>query len=113
MIIGKRFKFEAAHHLPEYEGKCASVHGHTYVLEVEVWGQVLGNGMVMDLNTLTKCINEVINLYDHKDLNEMFDNPTVEIMVRRIKDIIETQLPPEVKIESIKLQEGEGGWARV
>ena len=36
VYITKRFTFEACHHLPNYNGKCANVHGHSYKLEVTV-----------------------------------------------------------------------------
>jgi 6-pyruvoyltetrahydropterin/6-carboxytetrahydropterin synthase len=115
MIIGKRFKFEAAHHLPKYDGKCKHLHGHTYTLEVEVWSQVdAESGMVIDLHFLSEIVNKIIvGVYDHQNLNDFFVNPTVELMVRDIKDILEHAFPDGVRIESVKLQEGEGGWARV
>ena len=30
MILIKEFEFDAAHYLPEYNGKCERLHGHTY-----------------------------------------------------------------------------------
>lgn len=112
MIIGKKFKFESAHSLPEYDGKCANLHGHTYILEVEVWGQKDLSGMVIDLNKLTELVKPVIDIYDHQLLNTLMDNPTVENLVSRIKELLELQLNNGVRLQSIKLQEGEGGWAR-
>ena len=47
MRIGKLFKFEAAHRLPNHPGKCKNLHGHSYKLEVVVNGEVnffSGNG---------------------------------------------------------------------
>ena len=29
-MVSKEFTFDAAHHLFNYEGKCKSLHGHTY-----------------------------------------------------------------------------------
>ncbi|MCI0411024.1 MAG: 6-carboxytetrahydropterin synthase, partial [Acidobacteria bacterium] len=29
MILSKRFRFEAAHRLPRYEGPCYHLHGHS------------------------------------------------------------------------------------
>lgn len=47
-------------------------HGHNYVLEVTVTGDIDPiNGMIMDLKTLKDLINEqVINIYDHRFLNK-------------------------------------------
>lgn len=36
MIVLKEFEFDAAHYLPEYNGKCERLHGHTYKLVVKV-----------------------------------------------------------------------------
>ncbi|GCA81549.1 6-carboxy-5,6,7,8-tetrahydropterin synthase [Microcystis aeruginosa NIES-2521] len=35
-IIYKEFRFEAAHHLPHYEGKCRRLHGHSWLGRVYV-----------------------------------------------------------------------------
>ena len=32
-MVSKEFTFDAAHHLFNYEGKCKSLHGHTYHLQ--------------------------------------------------------------------------------
>ena len=32
-MVSKEFTFDAAHHLFHYEGKCKSLHGHTYHLK--------------------------------------------------------------------------------
>lgn len=74
-------EFSAAHrlvspHLSEAEnrelyGPCYVDHGHNYVLEVTVRGEVEARtGMVMDLNRLSKLIVErVIQRVDHRHLN--------------------------------------------
>src|SRR5215510_2019616 len=36
MILTKRFRFEAAHRLPRYEGPCYHLHGHSYELHVSL-----------------------------------------------------------------------------
>lgn len=33
-IISKKWSFDAAHQLPNHDGKCANLHGHTYTVEV-------------------------------------------------------------------------------
>ena len=32
-MVSKEFTFDAAHHLFNYEGKCKSLHGHTFRLQ--------------------------------------------------------------------------------
>ena len=69
--------FAAAHRLPDHEGKCSRLHGHTYGLEVTVEGTPQPSGpaagMVMDFADLRARVNEVvIERLDHQLLNDMF-----------------------------------------
>ena len=76
MRIGKRFTFEAAHQLPNHDGKCARPHGHSYILEVVIEGEPEyqhghpKQGMVLDFSDLGKVVREkIIDRLDHQDLN--------------------------------------------
>jgi len=114
MIIGKEFTFEAAHFLPGHE-KCGRTHGHTYRLTVEVEGRVNQYEMVMDLHELSDIVREVIEQFDHSLLNDRFYTPTCEHMAAWIAMRIEASLPifaeHPLRVHSVKLQEGEGGYA--
>lgn len=62
MIISKDIKFDCAHMLSNYEGKCANLHGHTYHGTVTIEGDTdATTGMVLDYNR----IKEVVDEYDH------------------------------------------------
>jgi 6-pyruvoyltetrahydropterin/6-carboxytetrahydropterin synthase len=84
--IKKEFKFEAAHKLPQHDGKCHNLHGHSWRGFVEIRGRVLhGNGpktdMLMDFGDVKKIIGPTVdNLLDHQFLNETLPlpNPTSE-----------------------------------
>jgi 6-pyruvoyltetrahydropterin/6-carboxytetrahydropterin synthase len=67
-IVGIRgFSFDASHYTPGSSEKCYRLHGHTYNLEVEVYGEINeSNGMVIDFLILKKVVKEVIEEYDHK-----------------------------------------------
>jgi 6-pyruvoyltetrahydropterin/6-carboxytetrahydropterin synthase len=77
-------------------GKCANPHGHghNYVVEVTVGGQVDPvTGMVCDLAELDGCVRtEVINRFDHTNLN--FDSlftaqvPTTENLCIAIHNLL-------------------------
>ena len=43
-MVSKEFTFDAAHHLFNYEGKCKSLHGHTYHLQIAVSGYLDDRG---------------------------------------------------------------------
>jgi len=70
--ITKEFKFECAHALTGYDGKCSHIHGHSYKLRVTVKGKPIDDpkspkfGMVLDFNDLEKIIKEnIIDKFDH------------------------------------------------
>ncbi len=105
--VTKEFLFDAAHHLEDYEGACANVHGHTYKLQVTVTGVRNKNGFVIDFNILRATVRgAIIDRLDHKDLNEVFHfNPTAENMVVWIYDELFWMIPYPLKLSSIKLWE--------
>ena len=82
LTVSKTFRFEAAHKLIGYDGDCANLHGHSYVLEIQVKGEVDEQGFVMDFKELKKSVQyNVIALLDHVYLNDIIKNPTAENIV--------------------------------
>ncbi len=110
MRAGREFFFDASHRLPGYKGKCEQFHGHTYRLEVTVEGTKGKEGMVMDFNEIKAVVSEqVIDQLDHRNLNDVFGNPTAENIAQWIFDTLEKRLP----LSSVKLWEGNGKWVEV
>ena len=113
VYLTKEFEFEAAHHLINYDGPCANVHGHSYKLQVTVSGSInvfetkyATDCMVLDFKNLKSIVKTVIiDTHDHADLNKLYSNPTAEIMVVGMFDTIKAWLPKDVKLESVKLWE--------
>lgn len=89
-LIHKKFRFEAAHKLPHYDGKCSRLHGHSWVGKVYVKGNELvcvgsKQGMVMDFAEIKQYLQPLIDNYlDHYYLNESLalENPTSEEIAR-------------------------------
>lgn len=78
--------FSAAHYLPNYEGKCKNLHGHTWKYEVIVRAKVTKtsgpeDGMVCDFSKIKDIID---SNYDHKCLNNFISNPTAENIAKDI-----------------------------
>ena len=71
-LIIRRF-FDAAHQLPDSNDlitkACARLHGHTYLVEVEIEGQNSRMGMVVDF----KEVKNIIDILDHRFINEIFE----------------------------------------
>jgi len=83
------FTFEAAHRLAWHPGKCRTLHGHSYRLDVSVAGPLDANGVVLDFDTLQEVVRtQVIDQWDHRDLNEVLDNPTAELLAHRAWELL-------------------------
>lgn len=108
--VYREFFFDASHYLPGYKGKCEQFHGHTYRLEVGVGGAVGKNGMVMDFNRIKEIVvKETIEVLDHRNLNDLFENPTAENIASWIFEKLGKRMP----VHSVKLWEGQGKWVEV
>jgi 6-pyruvoyltetrahydropterin/6-carboxytetrahydropterin synthase len=78
-FVSKEFKFDAAHNLIRYHGKCEKLHGHTYKLRVTLRGKRNDDGMVYDFVELKKVVNElVISKLDHSYINDVIEQPSAE-----------------------------------
>ena len=83
--------FSAAHHLLNYEGKCENQHGHNWKVVVSVRGTNLNKANILvDFKVLKKELNRVLDLIDHKDLNELEyfkgESPSSEMISKFIFD---------------------------
>lgn len=77
--LTKEFKFEAAHDLPNHDGHCRDLHGHSYHGVVTIEGEIKpadgkpDEGMVADFH----IIKDVTDQLDHTYLNDVIaDRPT-------------------------------------
>lgn len=132
MTISKDIKFDCAHMLSKYEGKCANLHGHTYHGTVTIEGDVSRKtSMVVDYNT----IKEVVDTFDHavifsatEERNaaeaELYDwarrykmrrvelvhgKSTAEVLAKNIAVMLARL--PGVKHALVELSETDGSWA--
>ena len=78
--------FDTAHHLPEYDGKCKHVHGHTWNVTAVFEYRSLSQGMAQDFTYLSCQLTLVLEQFDHHDLNEIMVMPTAELIAKRIYD---------------------------
>ncbi|MBL1213055.1 MAG: 6-carboxytetrahydropterin synthase [Ignavibacteriae bacterium] len=126
--VTRREVFSAAHRLhsndysdaenAEIFGKCNNPngHGHNYVLEVVVKGEIIKEtGYVIDLKILKNIIREhVIKKVDHKHLNHDVDflhgiNPTAENIALGIWEQLVNKIP-NGELHSVKLYETENNY---
>lgn len=121
-----------AHALWNYDGACKNIHGHSYRLFVTVSGTPINEpsnpkfGMVIDFKDLKTIVKrEIVDLLDHalivfrsaegesldavKKMYEkvhVFDfQPTCENLVSYTAEVLNKQLPENIRLHSVKLYE--------
>jgi len=85
--VQKRFEFDAAHRLYRYEGKCAHIHGHRYVVEV-IWSreELDEMGMVLDFGSAKSLVTALLDSdWDHALLLHE-DDPLVMVLKNASED---------------------------
>jgi len=95
MRLDVEFSFAAAHRLPRYEGPCFRLHGHNYRFFVAMEGEVDSkSGMIVDFGAAKEVVQEnVLSRVDHRNLNDILENPTAENIARWIWEVLEPRLP--------------------
>ncbi len=136
--VTRKFSFEMAHALYEYDGLCRNIHGHTYNLEVCLLGDVKNeaghpkDGMVIDFGKLKGIVKKsIVDVYDHTLLvNSLFPEesilafrkaterlivldfqPTTENLVLHFGHILQQELPSNVSLFSLRLFETSNSFA--
>ncbi|HXZ66490.1 MAG TPA: 6-carboxytetrahydropterin synthase [Streptosporangiaceae bacterium] len=127
--VGRRESFSAAHRLfdpglsdgenQRLFGKCVSLHGHNYVLEVTVAGGIdPASGYVVDLKQLSDIMcRRVIQDVDHRNLNT--DVPWLSGLIPTTENLAltfwERLLPdlPSGLLRNVRVWETDKNWAEV
>ena len=129
VLVSRRESFNAAHQLRDpglsdeenqrLFGKCANLHGHNYVLEVVVAGEIdRATGYVFDLKQLSDVIcRRIIQDVDHCNLNADVPwlercIPTAENLALAFWERIRSELP-QGSLRSLRLWETDKNWAEV
>ncbi len=125
--FGRRYLLSASHRLHAQAltaaqnraayGKCnnAHGHGHNYIVEVLVGGEVSADtGMVVDLVALDDSIRRnILDRFDHANLNldPIFQNrvPTTENLCRVIVDLLRADLPGG-QLDYVRVEETENNF---
>jgi len=103
----KEFRFESAHKLTRVpEGhKCARLHGHSFVCEIAVRGEVdPATGWFIDYADMSEAFEPLRQRLDHNYLNEIdgLENATSENLARWIWE----RLQPRIRgLHKVTIQE--------
>lgn len=129
----RRVTFEAAHRLPEHDGGCRRLHGHSYAVEVTVGGPLHQDGpqhgMVLDFSRIDLALGRIMGDWDHRTMLWTLDPladaigaidpgslilvdapPTAEFMAGLIGSRLLGQLEGVAVLE-VRVQETVRGWA--
>ena len=110
MVVGKVFSFEAAHFIPGHP-RCGRTHGHSFLVEIVVEGEVNPvTGMVIDFIRLAEIVKPLIDTLDHTNLNNLFSNPTAETICDWFYVELTKRLPTFDGI-GVKVRETSTNWA--
>ena len=101
--IKKQMYYSAAHHLLNYDGECENQHGHNWLVEVYVKGTELDkSNILVDYKILKKEMKKVLDLLDHKDINELeyFKgiSPSSEMLAKFIYERMKETFPNISKV---------------
>ncbi len=119
VTIAKEFSFDAAHSLPNSDGPCKRLHGHTYHVTVIARGQTqpldgrAEEGMVIDFTRIKAVFKERIEARcDHQFLNETVPvaRTTAELLATWMLGEMREVLP---QVVAIRVSETPSSWAEV
>jgi 6-pyruvoyltetrahydropterin/6-carboxytetrahydropterin synthase len=72
LTITRKLEFDAGHRIPDHRSQCRNLHGHRYVLEITLQGDVVDTegapdrGMVMDFADVKRlAIEHLVGVWDH------------------------------------------------
>src|SRR5262245_23057302 len=117
--IAKEFTFEAAHSLPNHDGPCQRLHGHSYRVQVIARGPLqpvdgrAEEGMVVDFSRLKEVfVRRIEARCDHQYLNETVPVPrtTAEYLATWMLTELHAELP---QVVAVRLYETPTAFAEV
>ena len=115
--LNVRDKFQAAHFLKDYKGKCENLHGHNWKIEVVLRGDRLNAaGVLMDFGDIKALLRNIIGRLDHQFLNELpifaGSQPSSERIAAFVADQLQQALgDPKVRVSRVSAWESDDACA--
>jgi 6-pyruvoyltetrahydropterin/6-carboxytetrahydropterin synthase len=117
--ISVQAHYDAAHLLRDYDGKCARIHGHRYVVQVALQMAEVGrSGMGYDFGDMKGHLKTLVARFDHQNLNDIPPfteiESTAENQARFFFDEMKKLIPPELAggLLYARVSESPGQWAQ-
>jgi 6-pyruvoyltetrahydropterin/6-carboxytetrahydropterin synthase len=97
-------RFAAAHNLRNFKSRCENLHGHNWLVEVNVTSDRLDDtGLVMDFGDVKKELAIVLDELDHKYLNELDYFKEINPSSENIAKFVYDKLAPRIDRGPIRL----------
>ncbi len=87
MLITRRLEFDAGHRISTHNSQCRHLHGHRYVVEITLSGNIISEegvseqGMVMDFSEIKRIAKDVlVDKWDHAFLVYAGDKIVLEFL---------------------------------
>jgi 6-pyruvoyltetrahydropterin/6-carboxytetrahydropterin synthase len=133
VLITRKLEFDAGHRIPDHRSQCRNLHGHRYVLEVTLRGDLVDTegapdrGMVMDFaDVKALAMEHLVGKWDHaflvyaRDevvrsfLEQMADHKTVVIdRIPTLANVYDAHYGVNLRLERVRLYETPNCWADV
>jgi 6-pyruvoyltetrahydropterin/6-carboxytetrahydropterin synthase len=111
--IAVEIHFQASHQITLPDGSKEPLHRHDWITTVEVSSEKLNEiGLVMDFERLRKRIEKIVAPFENTAL-ESHDyfrktNSSAENVAKFIFEQLEPTIPPDLKLESVRVVEKPG-----
>lgn len=109
--------FAAAHQLRGYAGKCETLHGHNWRVQLYVTAEQLNKiGLALDFTDMKKCLHNILQTLDHTTLNTLHpfqdQNPSSENIAGYIFEKASEELKGfSVQVASVRVWESDNAYA--
>ena len=91
-------RFAAAHAVRGYAGSCERLHGHNFAVTAVAEAATLNEiGIAVDFKELSKHLGDVLEVLDHRNLNELPVFSARNATAENIAAFVYEKLAPEVK----------------
>ncbi|HBV21467.1 MAG TPA: 6-carboxytetrahydropterin synthase QueD [Nitrosomonas sp.] len=92
MLITRKLEFDAGHRISTHNSQCRHLHGHRYVIEITLSGNIISEkgvaqqGMVMDFSEVKRIAKSaLVDKWDHAFLVYSGDTPVLQFL-QSLKD---------------------------
>lgn len=109
--IAKQFEFSASHQLDHLakDHPCARLHGHNYIVIVELQGTLDKRDFVLDYGELKPFKEMIDNTFDHRHLNDILKcRTTAENIAKYLFDFAKALWP---QVVAVRVSETPKTWA--